>query len=431
MNRLYKYRLAWITFLLCIFTAHAQNRLYVVQVLDESLARIDPGTGQVNSHLVDVGYGCNDVLAAGGRLYVTNSSLNTVQEIDLLTETTIHQLPTTGGVNPYASALINADTLAVTCWVTNNVILLRLSDGQSVAAFPVGSGPEGIVSHGGLFFVCVTGYLSPGNFAPGFVKVYNCHSLQLLDSIRVGINPQSAALDNAGRLHVVCTGDYANVAGEVDIVNLSDFRVDTVLRVGGTPSSVSFAGDYAWVAAGGWGTEGYVYGYRLSNFTITSSSSNPVIVGSGATDVEGLSDGSFFVSCFAQDRVEHRASNGSLLGTYLTSDGPGQMVLVASSNSVARQEVRLPHSAELLEAYPNPFNGTVRLRISSNTTNYSYINIYNIAGQMVSELPIMHGQNEILWSPIRHDGTSLSSSTYYAVLRGRAALTATRLVHVR
>jgi hypothetical protein len=431
MNQLFKYHFAWIVLLAWLGMAQAQDRLYVVQVLDESLARIDPGTGHVSNHLLELGYGCNDVLAAGGKLYVTNSSLNSVQEIDLPTETTLRQLPTTGGVNPYASALINADTLAVTCWVTNNVVLLRLSDGQPVGTLSAGSAPEGILVYGDFFFVCVTGFLSPGNFAPGCVRVYNRHTLQLVDSIRVGTNPQSAAVDSAGRLHVICTGNYANIAGEVDIVNLSDFNVDTVLHVGGTPASVCFAGDYAWLAAGGWGTEGYVYGYRLSTFAVMSNAVHPVIVGSGATDVEGLSDGSFFVSCFSQDRVEHHAANGTLLGTYLMSDGPGQMVLVISANSVPRQEAVLPQSVQLLEAYPNPFNGTVRLRFSLNNASYSYINIYNISGQLVSKLSIRPGLSEVLWSPMNDNVTILSSSIYYAILANTTSLSATRLIYIR
>lgn len=203
--------------ILCVLfltvAAFAQQTLYVVQALDESLGRVELPAGTVNDHVLDLGYGCNDIMTTGSRLYVTNSLLNTVQEIDIASGQTLRDMPTTGGTNPYSVVALNADTLAVSCWVTNNLLLLRLTDGAVVGNIPVGVAPQGLLAYEAKLYVCLTRYLSPGVFGAGAVMVYDRATLELLDSLQVGINPQSITADGQGRLHVVCTNAYGGAGG--------------------------------------------------------------------------------------------------------------------------------------------------------------------------------------------------------------------------
>ncbi len=272
--------------------------------------------------------------------------------------------------------LLNADTLAVSCWITNNVLLLRISDGAVVGDIPVGVAPEGMLVYDSKLFVCLTRYLSFGVFGPGAVMVYDRTTLTLLDSLQVGINPQSVAVDDAGRLHVVCTSDYSGAGGSIHIFNAATLARDTVLATGGSPAAVSFGGGYAVVAAGGWGEQGIVFRYRLTDLALLNDATNPIATDTGATDVEAQADGSFFVSCFAANQVEQRTADGALIATYPMSVGPGQMVMVSAPNSVPAARGNLPMDARIAEAYPNPFNGSVRLVLScppSDAFLYSYL----------------------------------------------------------
>ncbi|MBU0508881.1 hypothetical protein KKH27_08610 [bacterium] len=403
--------------LLIVSMADGQDRLYVVQYGDESLAEIRLETGAVNPHVLDLGYGCNDIIAHGSRLFVTNSLLNTVQEIDAETDVTLRDIPTTGGVNPHSAATLNSDTLAVTNWISNNVLLIRLSSGQVVGNVYVGVAPQGIVAHGDRVYVCLTRYLPSGQYGPGVVMIYNRGDFHLLDSLRVGMNPQTAAVDEWDRLHVVCTGNYGTVGGEIHVVDLGNRQTEAVVEVGGSPSNISFGGGQALLAAGGWGDHGEVYRYRLDDLTVLNDQASPIRVGSGATDVEALADGSFFVSCAMTDEVEHRSNAGALFNRYPVSDGPGQMVLYGGESPIQPVVPRLvARESAIREAYPNPSNGSVRFRLSASLTEPSIILIYNSIGQIVARLPVGTGRQEVGWQWDRDRVNPLATGTYYAIL---------------
>ena len=400
--------------LLIAVRCRADTRLYVVQYNDESLGRIHPASGAVNAHVLDLGWGCNEIVAHGSRLYVTNSLINTVQEIDAENQVTLRDIPTTGGVNPYSLTALNSDTLAVTNFRTNNVLLLRISDGQIVGSLPVGLAPEGILAHGDRLYVCLTRYSAQG-YGPGRVMIYDRSTLTLVDSLSVGVNPQFAAVDDRHRLHVVCTGNYTNIPGEIHVFDLTSREQASVVPVGGAPSAVSFGGEWAFAAAGGWAGTGQVFRYRLSDLAVVNGAGNPIQTGLGATDVVAMPDGSFFVSCALADVVEHRSAEGTLLTSYAMGAGPGCMVLYESASASPPARISPVGSAYLAEAFPNPFNSTVRLRLSAPASHASNIIIYNCIGQRVAELRLSAGASEAWWFPTASDANYLSTGAYFAL----------------
>jgi YVTN family beta-propeller protein len=409
----------------------AQERLYVVQSGDESLGAIDLASGTVNSHVLALGNLCNDITVHGTRLYVTNSGFNTVQEIDAESNATLRDIPIPGGVSPYSLAFLNADTFAVTNWTSDNAVLIRVSDGAAVGTLPIGLKPEGITVYEGRFYVCLSRYLDVGSFGPGAVMVYDCNTLEFVDSIQVGMNPQYAAVDDRGRLHIVCSGSYGMSPGQINIVNAVTLHTDTVLAIGGSPSNISFGGDFAFVAAGGWAGEGNVYRYRLSDLTILNGEANPIEVGEGAWDVEGRPDGSFFVSCFSTDSIEHRGSDGQWIAGYPMSVGPGQMAIYGTPDEASLPRKMIPRQFALTEAYPNPFNSAVRLRLSIPAREQSYILIYNDLGQEVARLNAPAGTQELLWNPQRSSPNSITSGIYYAVWELADPKMAQRLIYLK
>jgi len=420
-----------IILLILAVAALAQERLYVVQSLDESLAEITLESGAVNSHVLDLGYGCNDVIVHESKLYVTNSGLNTIQEIDAASNVTLREIPVAGGISPYASAMLNDDTLAVSNWVSNNVVLIRLSDGATVGDIPVGVAPQGLLVWQDRLFVCLTRFISVGHYGPGVLMVYDRRTLALLDSVRVGCNPQMAVWDESNRLHVVCTGDYEVVGGEVHVVNAATLHTDTVLAVGGSPLTISLGGGEAFLAAGGWGGGGFVMSYRRSDLAILHGQEDPILTAPGAWDVEAMPDGSFFVSCFASDVVEHRSSAGTLLDQFAVGDGPGQIARFVPPSAIPPGPPLLPSEIRIAEVYPNPFNNSVRLVLSRPTPGVRDIRIYNMLGQQVARIPVGVGTREVAWSPGFDDAKQVGTGYYFARLGGDAGRSAVRLVHVK
>lgn len=410
--------------------ALAEERLYVVQVSDESLAAIGIESGAVDAHVLDLGYGCNEIIAHGNRLYVTNSLQNTVQEIDAENHVTLRDIQLPGGVNPYALAVLNPDTLAITNFVSNNLLLLRLSTGAFVANIPVGLAPEGVLVHADRVYVCLTRMLPNFDYAPGVVMVYDRRSLAFVDSIPVGINPQFAAVDDRNQLHVVCTGNYVSVAGQVVIVNLTTLELLHQIEIGGTPAKISMGGEYAYLAAGGWAGSGEVFQYRLDDFVVVRGAGNPIRTGLGATDVSAMPDGTFFVSCFMIDVVEQRSSDGNLIRTYNLSDGPGALLRYPGpANSMPRQ-TQYPDQ-QLILAYPNPFKSGIHLKLAAAARSATIVNIYNVIGQRVAAVPIPASHTSAIWTPRSHNVNDLVSGTYIVRMEDGGGGEALRIVYIR
>lgn len=416
--------------LLFLISVAAEERLYVVQTADESLAQIALASGTVNAHVLDLGYGCNEILVHGARLYVTNSLQNTVQEIDAENHVTLRDIPLPGAVNPYALAALNEDTLLVTNFVSNNMSLLRISTGSVMGTIPVGLAPEGVLVHGERVFVCLTRLLPNFSYGAGVVMVYNRRTLAWTDSIPVGINPQFAAVDSQNRLHIVCTGNYTDIGGQVHVVDAQTLETIRVLDVGGTPAKISFGGGYAYLAAGGWSVSGEVFQYRLSDLTILRSAGNPIQTAPGATDVYAAADGSFHVSCFMADVVEQRHSSGAVVQSYNLSDGPGAMAFYIPPAGIAPLP-RIVRDFRLVSAYPNPFNRTIRFEFAEPAKRLEIISIYNLLGQKVGETLLPAGSVAMTWTPRTNNGSDLVSGAYVVNIDDERGGSGVRIVYLK
>lgn len=406
---------AWIFLLTAITSAIiAQERIYIVQTLDESLGVVDVGSGNYQ-YAEPLGLYANDVIAHGTSLFVTLSGLNSVQEINAVTNQTARSIPLNGCLNPWTVAVLNEDTIAVSCLMSDNIVLVRLSDEETVFSFDAGTSPEGLIVYGEYLIVCITGVSYP-QYPPGYVKFYNRRSLEIIDSVLVGINPQYAAVDPFGRLHVVCTGNYSTESGKIVVIDLDSKEIIANVQTGGTPLSVCFNDETAFVAAGGFGSSGEVYRYRLSDLELLNNTDNPIRTHRGAMDIEITDDNEIYVSCFEDDVIECRSVEGTALETIPVGDGPGWMVRFGGSAENTPTGVTIPRTQRLLTAYPNPFNEGVTLRLNYHYQDQSIINIYNILGEKIASLLLEPGETEVRWNPHSYTETPLTTGTYIAVL---------------
>ncbi|MCC6476216.1 T9SS type A sorting domain-containing protein [bacterium] len=393
-----------------ILPAQANPIIYCNNSLDESLGWCDLADHSSNSTAVTLGNIPNDVLVMGNFLYVVNSGYNNLQEVDRLTLETVREIPLAGCVNPYALTKVDDQHLAVTGLISNTLSIVELPSGSIIATRIFGLGLQAVTTHGNRIYVLSTGFSWP-NYGEGYLFALDASSYVILDSLFIGTNPQGIAFDSQGRAHIACTGDYADIQGSVVILDPLQRVTIASLPLGGTPASLSLGDGFAFVPAGGWADDGYIYRYRLSDLVVMNNSSNPILCGSGASDIIALPNNEFVVSCFMDATLEHRSSAGELIRTYLMSAGAGAIDAWFGTSDASEQSPSVAESRDLLRAYPNPFNSSTTIALTG-AANGNRLGVYNLLGQRVADLAVQPGQAEAKWSPASMGGTELSGGVY-------------------
>jgi hypothetical protein len=114
-----------------------------------------------------------------------------------------------------------------------------------------------------------------------------------------------------------------------------------------------------------------------------------------------------------------RLSDGSILVQYLYEHGYWRFHRISEAGPPITDTTENPPPASLPDrfniesAWPNPFNGTVTIRVSLPTSNPAQLMIHNLTGQVVATLPVPEvetGLSSVIWTP----DTALASGVYFA-----------------
>lgn len=211
--------------------------------------------------------------------------------------------------SPYEIAVADDGMAYVTNLLANTVSVVDVSGGEIIDEWPVGRAPEGIVILDTLLAVINSGYrFSDFSFHDGSVHLLRRADGILLDTLALGVNPQFAAVDPVGRLHIGCTGDYGTVPGAIHIVTADAgqlARVD-VLEVGVPVGRMAASADGRMaVAAGGWESDGMSGGQVLVYSGHSPGPRETLLTGLGAIDLTFNDDGSrLYVACREAMRIE-------------------------------------------------------------------------------------------------------------------------------
>lgn len=234
------------------------------------------------------------------------------------------------GSNPYAVALDGRGHAFVSLLLTGEVARVDVAARAVTGRFRAGQAPEGVLPLGSLLLVTVTNFRYPEGFGPGEVLLLDPETGEEVRRIRVGTNPQSAALAPDGRIHVVCTGNYGGyeppVWGAVYVLDAAAEAVVDSLAVGGSPVAVAITDEgKAYLA-------GYSGGLVLYDAATLERLSPP---GASLLAEEGLSDlvwdaarGRVHVASFAEDLLyvlDARAD--TLVARVPLGDGPVALAL--------------------------------------------------------------------------------------------------------
>ncbi|MBL0060303.1 MAG: hypothetical protein IPP40_02105 [bacterium] len=416
-------------FFVLIATLCHGTTFYVVNGLDESLGWVNSDSGEFDAQAVTLGSLANDVVVTNDKLFVVNSGLGTLQVIDRQSLTTLDEITVTGSVNPYSASALSNSRVAVTGLISGTVSIVNVEFGNVDTTFITGDGPQAIVEHSGLIYVLNTGVVFPV-FHPGLLKRYNAETYVFVDSLELGINPQSMAFIG-NELHVLCTGDYANITGSVQIVNLETMSISQTLEFGGSPGAIAANGNEVFIAAGGWVEAGYVFHYNASTRQVINDASNPILCGVGASDIVVQPNGDFVVTCFQDATVEFSSADGVVRTVYNMSAGAGSLGVWWGASDVDETLPEIAQDMNILSAFPNPFNSSVMLEWTGPLRAPNQIQIFDVLGRNVGELAIGAGTPRVGWTPGSDGRQEVAAGVYFARFVEGATSLPIRIVYIK
>ncbi len=305
-----------------------QTSLFVANMATLSVINLEAGT--IENNVFGLGNAPNDMTFAGDLLIVVNSLSN---DLNFFRVTQGNALLPYGVVklgqydNPWAAASDGEGHLLITNMMQNSVSVLSLESREIEQRLPAGVAPEPVIVAGEYAYVGNTAYdFNSYTYQDGSIWKYDLNTWEVVDSLLVGTNPQDIAMDPLGRFHVVCTGDYGNVAGKVYVVEPEALSVVMVIEIGGTPNRVAFAPDStAYLSAGGWGMLGSPHGvvlrYRSDTGEVLRGWEAPVQVGLGAIDIAVADSGRVFVCCFDDNRIDELHAD-TVCASFIVGTGP-------------------------------------------------------------------------------------------------------------
>ncbi len=300
---------------------------YVVNSEGETLSKINLTTGAVTNNIVilgsDVDCYPNQIIIRDTLAYVINSGTDEIQIINLNNEQTVSLINTGASTNPYWMEFYDDRYAFVSFLLTNELAKIDLQKGTVVQTVPVGHSPEGVLITDGKVYVANSGYnWGTGEWEIGSVMVYDIASETIVETIYVDWNPQYMALDDSGRIHVVCTGDYYSSFGAVDVIDPTADTIMASFSIGGAPGQITIGPDnIAYLAAAGWTFSGYVYSYNSLNFDVYHDESDPIEVDLNCMTTVAYQDSTCYTGSFT-DFINVIDSSGSYLGSYAVGDAP-------------------------------------------------------------------------------------------------------------
>jgi type IX secretion system substrate protein len=378
--------------------------LYIVNSLGENLSFVNLENHGVNSNAATLGLYTNQIKIRRDKGYVVNSGLNELQIINLQTFSTMNQIPLGTGTNPYNMDFINDSLCAVSLLFTNQVAIVNVNSGQVVQNINVGNGPEGLKYYNGKIYVTNTNFNGAG-YDPGTVSVIDVSSLTVENTISVGTNPQSADIDSNGNLIVSCTGDYASVYSQVDVVNLTSGSVTNSIPLNTFITSVFVnSNNKVYITTFGFG----VMVYDLTSQTFERDEADPLPGGSGCVFDN---QNNCYIVDFNEDSIRAFSENHVHLNSYLVGDGPVSVdVFDESVNIVSEENFIVPEKMVLFQNYPNPFNPETQIGFYLPNKSDIQLTVYNMLGQEI--FSILKNNIHAGYNTIKFDGSNFSSGAY-------------------
>ncbi|MBD3386266.1 T9SS type A sorting domain-containing protein [candidate division KSB1 bacterium] len=321
------------------FARDIPRTLYVLNGLGRTLSKMNLDNKTIENDIAIVGDIPNRLYTREDKIYVLNSTPASITVIDAHTDAVEKTIVLLEGGNPYEMAFVSENRVYVTNLLANTISIVNLESGDIVYSIDVGIGPEGILVVNNTAYVANSGGYP--DYSASTVSVIDIRSDKVTKTLRVPANPQALALAPDGSIHVICSGNYADVSGNVAIIDpygADDWTaavVDTV-EIGGMPGDIAITdAGKAFLSAYGNGSHGFLYAYDALTLRVSNSVANPLQVGKGAmTLFFDRFENELYVSNFADDAVQKLDPNsGDILDTFGFGDGVQDMAVLGPISS--------------------------------------------------------------------------------------------------
>lgn len=362
------------------------TEIFVVNSVSQTLSRIDTQDGSVNNSFAMLGQAPNLMDMDDQHIYVVCSGDNAIQVLDRHTGAHIRYIAVAGSSNPYAVLKVG-ENLYVSGLFTDKLYKISLQSNSMVASVDVGIGPQGLCSDGNRLFVCNTGGWAH-NFVNSSISVIDLDSFSVEATIPTWSNAQFARIWE-GYLHVSCSGNWIDVPGKLDIINLSTLTLEKRLDIGGVPGSLWI--DPAGIGYVAEGMANALYSYDANTHTLLHGEDNPL-------DYEAsmVSGNDSIIALLTQDwtsssQVSVYTHDFSPLGSYYVGISSTDMVVAPPLTSIQDELYSVPAA----QAYPNPLRRGQSLQISQNHHEKIKFQLYNIKGQPIQSHTLSKGNNSL------------------------------------
>jgi YVTN family beta-propeller protein len=405
----------------------AEKTAFVINGLAETLSRIDLKTGDVFNDVVSLGKTPNQIVIQGDRGYVVNSGSksipgsNTIQIVDLAGDSILGTIALGDSNNPWNIAFYNDSIAYVTNYESHRVFRINVAAREVTDTIPVGLSPEGLCVVGNRVYVTNTA-CDPVTYAygQGTVYVIDVTSNTVTDSILVSTNPQAVALDPDGELNVVCTGDYWSIWGEILVIDTVTLSVTDSIDIGGSPTGITIASNgRAYIGAGGWVSEGYVYTYDTHTNGILRGSDSAIVVGIGVMGIACDQDNNAHICAFMSDSISVIDSTDASVCAYGVGDGPQSIAIYCEEVGTETGQIGRV-TCELMGSSPNPFNRATEIRYGISHRSQVSISIYDLSGSLVRTLVSCRqepGVHSITWNGGANDGNKVRGGVYFCQMK--------------
>ncbi|MBN2090102.1 T9SS type A sorting domain-containing protein [candidate division KSB1 bacterium] len=276
--------------------ADIPRSMYVINEAAETISKMNLENNAIQSNILKTGQIPNQIAVHNNMIYIVNSGTDDILVVDPADDAQVKQtIALPSGSNPWAIGFVGTNKAYVTNWISNTVAVIDLESAIVVKEIEVGKAPQGILIFGNKAFVANTGYAGWGlPYEQATVSIIDVLTDSVTHAVYVPTNVQDLAVDPMGRIHAVCTGDYATMSGKVAIIDLytgpfwdTPAVVDTIafgwISQGATtfqPGDLAItSGGKGYCVAWGDGVNGFLCSYDAFADTVLRDASDPILIG--------------------------------------------------------------------------------------------------------------------------------------------------------
>lgn len=94
----------------------------------------------------------------------------------------------------------------------------------------------------------------------------------------------------------------------------------------------------------------------------------------------------------------------------------------------------IPNQFQIIECYPNPFNGRLNIHYRINETSDIQVSIFDINGKIIKSFANEQkspGQHQLVWDTKNNNGISVATGLYFVSLSSKDRITSKKVLYLK